>query len=91
MQLATIAQRSICLSWMVGTAGEHGRRIAGTSSAEIAHLIGAQYIKRLPGMKLYAITERGRQVLAEATAGQEIPLSPSSQLNNDDVKVVHKI
>jgi len=27
-------------------AGEHGRRIAGASSAEIAHLIGAQYIKR---------------------------------------------
>ena len=51
-------------------AGEHGRRVAGTSSAEIAHLISAQYIKPLPGMKLYAITERGRQVLAEATAGQ---------------------
>jgi len=46
-------------------AGEHGRRIAGTSSAEIAHLIGAQYIK-----KLYPITERGRQALAEATAGR---------------------
>jgi hypothetical protein len=29
-------------------AGEHRRRIAGTSSAEIAHLIGSQYIKRLP-------------------------------------------
>jgi hypothetical protein len=28
-------------------AGEPGRRIAGTSSAEIAHLIGAQYIKRV--------------------------------------------
>jgi hypothetical protein len=52
-------------------AGEHGRRIAGISSPEIAHLVGAQYIKRLPGMKLYAITERGRQALAEATAGQE--------------------
>jgi hypothetical protein len=25
-------------------AGEHGRRISGTSSAEIAHLIGAQYL-----------------------------------------------
>jgi hypothetical protein len=49
-------------------AGEHGRRIAGTSSAEIAHLIGSQYIKRLPGMKLYAITERSRRALAEATA-----------------------
>jgi hypothetical protein len=51
-------------------AGEHGRRFAGASSAEIAHLIGAQYVKRLPGMKLHAITEGGRQVLAEATAGQ---------------------
>ena len=52
-------------------AGEDGRRIAGTSSAEIAHLIGAQYIKRLPGMKLYSITGRGPWVLAEATAGKE--------------------
>jgi len=51
-------------------AGEHGRRIAGVSSAEISHLIGAQCIKRLPGMKLYTITERGRQALAEATAEQ---------------------
>jgi hypothetical protein len=49
-------------------AGDHGRRIAGPSSAEIAPLIGAQYIERLPGMKLYAITERGRRALAEATA-----------------------
>ncbi|MGC2075439.1 MAG: hypothetical protein WA728_05280 [Xanthobacteraceae bacterium] len=51
-------------------AGEHGRRIAGASNAEIAHLIGAQYIKRLPELKLYTITKRGRQALAEATAGQ---------------------
>jgi hypothetical protein len=51
-------------------AGKYGRRIAGASSAEIAHLIGAQYIKQLPEMKLYTITERGRQALAEATAGQ---------------------
>jgi len=52
-------------------AGEHGRIIAAPiSSAEVAHLIGAQYIKRLPGAKSYAITERGRQALAEATAGQ---------------------
>jgi hypothetical protein len=43
-------------------AGEHGRRIAGTSSAEIAHLIGAHYI-----------TERGRQVLAQVTAGKDDP------------------
>jgi hypothetical protein len=51
-------------------AGEHGRRIAGTSSTEIAHLTGAHYIERLVGMKLYAITERGRQALALATAKQ---------------------
>jgi hypothetical protein len=50
-------------------AGEHGRRIAG-ASAEIAHLIGEQYIKRLPNVKLYTITQSGRQALAEATAGQ---------------------
>jgi hypothetical protein len=54
----------------LAAAGEHGRRIAGTSSAEIAHLIGAQYIKRLPSMKLYVITRQGQQVLAEAAAGQ---------------------
>jgi hypothetical protein len=51
-------------------AGKYGRRIAGASSAEIAHLIGAQYIKRLAGMKLYTITPRGQKALAEATAGQ---------------------
>jgi hypothetical protein len=51
-------------------AGERSRRVAGASSAEIAHLISAQYIKPFPGMKLFAITERGRQVLAEATVGQ---------------------
>ena len=60
-------------------AGEHGRHIAGASSAEIAHLIGAQYIKRLVGaqyikglaaMKLYTITPRGQRALAEATARQ---------------------
>jgi hypothetical protein len=51
-------------------AGEHGRRIAGTSSIEIAHLMGAEYMKRLSGMKLYAITERGRRALADATAKQ---------------------
>ena len=46
-------------------AGEHGRIIAAvpTSSAEVAHLIGAQYIKRLPVTKLYVITERGREAL----------------------------
>jgi len=51
-------------------AGGHGRTIAGVSSAEIAHLMRAQFIKRLPGMKLYRITARGRQLLAEAAAVQ---------------------
>jgi hypothetical protein len=45
-------------------AGQHGRTIVGlASSIEIAHLIGAQYIRRLPRMKLYVITERGREAL----------------------------
>ena len=65
-----ITQSEVQLLKELKAAGEHGRRIAGTSSAEIAHLIGAQYIKRHPGMKLYAITERGRRALADATAGQ---------------------
>jgi hypothetical protein len=65
-----ITQSEVQLLKELKAAGEHGRRIAGTSSAEIAHLIGAQYIKRLPGMKLYAITERGRRALVDATAGQ---------------------
>jgi hypothetical protein len=51
-------------------AGGRGRRIAGTSSTEIAHLISEQYVKRLPGVKLYAI-ERGQRALTDATAGQE--------------------
>ena len=51
-------------------AGEHGRTIAGVSSAEIAHLMRAQCIKQLPGMKLYRITARGRRLLAEEAAGQ---------------------
>jgi hypothetical protein len=46
-------------------AGEHGRIIglASISSAEVAHLVREQYIKRLPGTKLYAITDRGRKAL----------------------------
>jgi hypothetical protein len=52
-------------------AGERGRRIAGTSSAEITYLIGAQYMKRLPGMKLYAITERGQQALRTRQLGED--------------------
>jgi hypothetical protein len=52
-------------------AGQHGRIITAlASSIEVAHLIGARYIERLPRSKLYVITEHGRQVLVEATAGQ---------------------
>jgi hypothetical protein len=49
--------------------GQHGRTIAAlASSIEVAHLIGAQYIERIPRTKLYVTTERGRQALVEATA-----------------------
>jgi len=46
-------------------AGEHGRIIglAPISSTEVAHLISVEYIKRLSGTKLYAITDRGREAL----------------------------
>jgi hypothetical protein len=45
-------------------AGEHGQTIVAlASSIEVAHLIGAQYIERLPRTKLYVITERGREAL----------------------------
>jgi hypothetical protein len=53
----------------LAAAGERERTIAAlASSIEIAHLIGALYIRRLPRTKLYVITERGRQALVEATA-----------------------
>jgi len=67
---ARLTKSEIQLLKELRAAGEHGRRIAGTLSAEIAHLIGAQYIKRLPGMKLYAIADHGRRALAEATPEQ---------------------
>jgi len=67
---ARLTKSEIQLLKELSAAGEHGRRIAGTSSAEIAHLMGAQYIEQLPGMKLYAITDRGRRALAEALAEQ---------------------
>jgi hypothetical protein len=53
-------------------AGEHGRIVglAPISSSEVAHLLDLQYIKRLAATKLYIVTERGRQALAQATAGQ---------------------
>jgi hypothetical protein len=51
-------------------AGGHGRRVTGTSSTEIAHLVGAQCIKRFRSTKLYVITGRGRQAFALATAAE---------------------
>jgi hypothetical protein len=52
----------------LAAAGEHGRTIAAlASSIEIAHLIGALYIRRLPRTKLYMITEHGRRALVDAT------------------------
>jgi hypothetical protein len=58
----------------LAAAGEHGRTIASlVSSIEVAHLIGAQYIELLPHTKLYVITEHGRRILADATAGQNWP------------------
>ena len=55
-------------------AGEHGRTISTlASSIEVAHLIGALYIRRLPHTKLYSVTERGRQALAETTVKEDNP------------------
>jgi hypothetical protein len=68
--MARLTKSEVQLLKELQAAGEHGRRIAGASSAEIAHLIGAQYIRRLPDVKLYTITHSGRQALAEATARQ---------------------
>jgi hypothetical protein len=52
----------------------HGRSIASlVSSIEVAHLIGAGYIERLPHTKLYVITERGQRILADATTRQKWP------------------
>jgi hypothetical protein len=55
----------------LASAGQRGRIIAAlASSIEIAHLIGALYIRRLPRSKLYVITERGRRALVDAAAEQ---------------------
>jgi hypothetical protein len=56
-------------------AGEHGRIIgvAPISSSEVARLIDLQCIRRLHGTKLYVITDRGRQVLVEATMSKDVP------------------
>jgi hypothetical protein len=52
-------------------AGQHGRTIAAlASSIEIAHLIGALYIRRLSHTKLYVITEHGRRALVDAAPEQ---------------------
>ena len=55
----------------LAAASQHGRTIAAlASSIEIAHLIGALYIRRLPRTKLYVITEHGRRALVDAMADQ---------------------
>jgi hypothetical protein len=56
---------------VIARQSRHGRAIAAlASSIEIAHLIGALYIRRLPRTKLYVITEPGRRALVDATAEQ---------------------
>jgi hypothetical protein len=61
---ARLTKREIQLLKELTAAGEHGRIItAPTSSAEIAHLMSARYIRRISGTKLYVITERGREAL----------------------------
>jgi len=59
----------------LAAAGVHGRIIGLTpiSSAEVARLVDLQCIKRLRGTKLYVITDRGRQVLVEATMSKDVP------------------
>jgi hypothetical protein len=48
----------------LAAAGQHGRTNGAlASSIEIARLIDAQYVKRLPHTKLYVITPLGREAL----------------------------
>jgi hypothetical protein len=63
----------------LAAAGRHGRiRGAVASSIEIARLIEAQYVKRLPHTKLYVITPLGRRPLElMATSGGECPSVPT--------------
>jgi hypothetical protein len=69
-----LTRNEIQLLQELSVGGAPGRTIASlVSSIEVAHLIGAQYIERLPTTKLYVITERGRRILADATAGQKWP------------------
>ena len=66
-----LKRKQIQLLKELEAAGQHGRTLAAlASSIEIAHLIGALYIRRLSGTKLYVITERGRRALVDVTAGQ---------------------
>jgi hypothetical protein len=69
-----LTRNEIQLLQELRVAGAHGRSIASlVSSIEVAHLIGAEYIERLPHTKLYVITERGRRILADATTRQKWP------------------
>jgi hypothetical protein len=67
-----LTRNEIQLSKELAAAGEHGRIVglAPISNAEVAHLLDLHYIKRIHGTKLFAITARGRQALAETTSGQ---------------------
>ena len=59
-----LTRNEIQLLKELAAAGEQGRTIVAlASSIEVAHLIGAEYIERLPRTKLYVITERGRVAL----------------------------
>jgi hypothetical protein len=53
---------------------------APASSAEIAHLMSTQCIKRHGRTKLYVITERGRQAIVESPLGKIV----ESPLGKDD-------
>jgi hypothetical protein len=54
------------------SAGVHGRFITRlTSSAEIAHLMSTQYIKRQGRTKLYVITERGAKHSSRLRLGKD--------------------
>jgi hypothetical protein len=63
--MVSLTRNQIELLKELKAAGERGRIIglAPISSTEVAHLISVEYIKRLPGTKLYAITGRGREAL----------------------------
>jgi len=64
--MASLTRNQIALLKELKAAGEHGRIISLTSisRAEVAHLIGVQYIKRVRRTTRYVITERGGEALA---------------------------